>query len=165
MQYQSWCKGGTTVLLGGAGERRKIRKRGKGEGETALPSFQLRVSYLVAGKVPSTSGFRCLNTTLYLFLRCFLMKGLTKGHFHFSREYCEHKNVFGWKSVLQTNWFSVYLSVLVSISAIGTSPFLARVRLGLLYASADFSESTGKHIILPWKNSAVYLVTAEVSHF
>lgn len=121
MKHQSCCKGGTTVFPGEGEERRKVgREVREEERECSLPFS----SSVVASKLPPASGFRGLDTTLPLFLRCLLMEELINGHFHFFREYCEHKK----SPTSDESWSSKpnnLLSAWVSTSAIGTSPFIS----------------------------------------
>lgn len=130
-----WC------VKGGGGSPMKIRaaaregqlsfqEKGRKEGkvgrevreeerECSLPFS----SSVVAGKLPPAFGFRGLNATLPLFLRCLLMEELKNGHFPFFREYCEHKK----SPTSDESWSSKpnLLSAWVSTSAIGTSPFIS----------------------------------------
>lgn len=122
---QSW-KAGTTVLPGGGFKGMKGRQMTEKEREHSLP-FSI---IMVAGKLPSVSGFSGLNITLPLFLRCLLMEELIEGHFHFFREYCKHKK-YPTSDENQSSKPTYWVPAWVSTFAIGPSPFLAMMRLGL----------------------------------
>lgn len=83
------------------------------------------------------------------------MEELIKDHFHFFREYCEHKKSHTSHGSQSSNQPTYSVSARVSISAIGKSPFLARVRSGLFMY---------KHWLVrkPWKIILnIYYFTSE----
>lgn len=103
-------EGGDNCLARRRGQRNE-RERTEKDRDHSLPFS----STMVAGKLPSASGFRDLNITLPLFLKCLSVEEFIKGHFRFFRKYCNCKKSPTSDEISPPNQLAEYLLGLVHL--------------------------------------------------